>query len=94
MTSDGLMMELMKYAIVVAGLSIAISGVIVFRKHKTEDFRWVCLVLSGMGLYWASYYLQSILKLGLQSHQIYVRGPLLFTLSMIAALFIILLRRK
>ena len=80
--------EWMKIAIVFAGLYAAITqiwqGVKMYRMKFASA--WVHFGLGVMGLYWLWYYMRSALDAPvLNTHQIYVRGPLLLTIVLIGA---------
>jgi hypothetical protein len=94
MASDNLILEIMKYGIVAVGLLVAYAELRQARMLIHTNYGWTKYGLGIMGLYWSAYYLRSILDIGIASHQIFVRGPLLLTLALIASGAIMSLRRR
>lgn len=60
-----------------------------FAQAKIYRRSWVKWGLGVMGLYWAAYYIYSLIQaltdLRLPAHQIFVRSGLLITLSLVAS---------
>lgn len=94
--------EGMKYGIVMFGLLLAAAEFLksirllrLKRKfpHINTSYVWVKVLIGLMGLYWAGYYIRSLLNIGIQAHQVWVRGPLMLTLAAFACAAILSLRR-
>jgi len=85
--------ELEKGVIVIVALFMAYAEIAQARLYRRS---WVKWGLGFMGIYWAIYYLYSIIQniydLRLPTHQIFVRSGLLVTLSLVAAGAILTLR--
>lgn len=90
---SNIILNVMKYFIVAAALIMAYAEVMQALKYRREPWSWVKWALGIMALYWAFYYLQSILGGIISSHQIWVRSPLLLTISLVGANAIMSLRR-
>ena len=91
---SNIILEIMKYFIVVVALIMAYAEIRQALKLKGSGYAWVKWCLGGAGIYWAVYYIRSILDLNLGPvHQIWVRSPLLLTLAFVAAGAILSLRR-
>lgn len=84
----------LKIAIVIAALTVAYYAGRVAYVFRKEYFARMIWGLAAAGIYWVFYYVRSLLgiTLGLE-HQIWVRVPLLFTLTFIACCAFTLLRR-
>ena len=90
---SNIILNVMKYLIVAASLVMCYAEIMQAVKYRHQPWSWVKWALGGMALYWAFYYTQSILGGLLSSHQIWVRSPLLLTISLVAANAIMSLRR-
>lgn len=91
---SSVILYIMKFAIVAVALLMAYAEIRQALRLKGSGYAWVKWCLGIMGLYWAVYYLRSIIgfELGI-THQIWVRSPLLLTLAFVAAGAILSLRR-
>lgn len=90
-----LVMEILKYLIIAAGLMMAYAEMRQAVKLRKASYVWIKWALGFMGLYWAGYYLLSAAGLIIGStHQVYVRGPLLLTIALVAAGALKSLRRN
>lgn len=87
-------LEFLKIPIVIVSLILAVVHVMLAIKYKGQPCEWTKWGIAIMGLYWAFYYAQSLLYGGIfQGHQIWVRSPILITLSIMTAMGILSLRR-
>ena len=90
-------MEITKYLIVIFALLMAYAEIRQAVRLKGTGYAWIKWCLGFAGIFWAGYYIQSILQslfdFGLPAHQIYVRGGILFTVAFVAAGALISLRR-
>ena len=95
--------EGMKYGIVFFGLLLAYAEIAKsikllrlnkkFPKLTNVTYVWLKFFMGLCGLYWAIYYIRSILDIGLQAHQVWVRGPLMLTIAIFACGALMSLRR-
>jgi hypothetical protein len=94
MTPDNIVLEAMKYGIILIGLVVAYAEIRQAVALKETNYWGIKAALGIMGIYWTLYYFRSVLNIvpG-PAHQIFVRGPLLLTLSLIAAGAIMSLKR-
>lgn len=90
---SSLVLNVMKYFIAAVGLLMAYAEMRQALRLKNVPYAWVKWGLGIMGIYWAFYYTMSIVGSPLASHQIWVRSPLLLTLSLITAGAILSLKR-
>lgn len=91
---DSIVLEVLRYFIVAVGLLMCYVEVRQALRLKHVNYAWVKWGLGVMGLYWAFYYLINIIESQLfVGHQIWVRSPLLLTLSLITAGEILSLKR-
>jgi hypothetical protein len=78
--------ECEKYLIVLAGLALAVIELRLYFKHIRSAKK---ILIASVGLYWASYYIWSIIRPLIDAdfiaHQIFVRPGILFTVSVILA---------
>ena len=91
---SNLILNVMKFLIIIASLVMAYAEIRQAVRLRGSGYAWVKWALGVMGLYWAFYYTRSIIgvDIGL-THQIWVRSPLLLTISFVAAGAILSLRR-
>jgi len=89
-----ILLEIEKYAIVIIGFVMAYAEIrqaIIFKKA------WTKWTLGFMGLYWAGYYIYSIIrplfKISLPTHHVFVSAGVLMTISFITANALMTLRR-
>lgn len=80
----------MKLAIVIVALIMAYAE---FGQAIRFRWAWTKWGLGFMGLYWAAYYIQSLLGIGLLQHQIWVRSGILMMLALVGANALMSLRR-
>ena len=90
---SNIILNIMKYLIVAASLLMAYAEFRQAISLKGKPYAWAKWALGAMGIYWAFYYVQSILGGLITSHQIWVRSPLLLTISLIAAGALMSVRR-
>jgi hypothetical protein len=92
---DSAALELLKYPIVLVGLTMAIVHIKLAIKYKGMPCAWTKWGIALMGIYWAFYYMQSIVIKGgiFSGHQVWVRSPILVTLALVTAMGILSLRR-
>ena len=81
-------LELMKAGVLVASLFAMVNQYCQARKKRFYGITgaWVHYALSIMMVYWAFYYLRSLLDYPVfNNHQIFVRAPLMLTIALIGA---------
>ena len=82
----GWLYELEKYAIVVVALIMAYAEFAQYFKHRKS---WIKFALGMMAVYWAAYYVFSILRAIFEwrflDHQVFVRSGILLTLALVGA---------
>lgn len=94
MIDDSIILELLKYFMVIFGFSIVIIYARLAKIYRKEACFLVKCGISILGFYWAGYYLKSILDIAIgPTHQIFVRVPLVVTLVGIFAMGILSLRK-
>lgn len=88
-------LDVIKYLIVISSLIMAYAEIAQAVRLKGTSYAWIKWALGVMGLYWAGYYIRSILELQIgTTHQIWVRAPLLLTISFVASGAIMSLKRR
>ncbi len=91
---ESIALEALRYFIVAVGLLMCYAEVRQALRLKHVNYAWVKWSLGVMGLYWSIYYFLSIIESNyLVGHQVFVRAPLLLTLSLVAAGAILSLKR-
>lgn len=91
---SSVIMQILKYIIAGAGLVTCVVYASLARRHKGTPIAIIDWMIAGIGLYWAFYYVQSILGGLVTPHQVWVRSPLLVTLALFIAKGLTNLRRK
>jgi len=92
---SSVILNMMKFAIVAVALLMAYAEIRQAIKIKGCGYAWVKWWLGVMGIYWAAYYTRSLFGVDLgMTHQVWVRSPILLTLSLVAAGAIMSLRRN
>lgn len=78
--------ELMKVAIVIAGLLMAYAEFAQASKYRRG---WIKVGLGVMGLYWAAYYTYSLMRVyfgwAFPEHRVFVRSGILIIISLVAS---------
>ena len=87
-----LILNIMKYIIASAGLVVALVWWLVTRKFRQSAYKVLFWMVFCIGIYWAFYYVQSILGGFVVPHQIWVRAPILLSLGLFIGLGIALLK--
>lgn len=95
--------EGMKYGIVLWSALLAYAEIaksiklIQQNKNYPKKFHvgyvWIKMAIGLCGVYWIFYYMRSILNIGIQAHQVWVRGPLMLTIALFACGALMSLRR-
>jgi len=85
--------ELEQYVIVIVGLLMAYAE---FKQAAKYHHTWIKIGLGVMGLWWAAYYIYTILRVyfgwNFPEHRVFVRSGILLTISLITSGAFITLR--
>jgi hypothetical protein len=106
MSIDTGLSEGMKYGIVLFSFLMAYAEIkqaiylskirkqeILLSKKSNINYIWVKWGLGIIGVYWAAYYIRSILGISVPLHQVFVRGAIFVTVALVASGALMSLRR-